>query len=83
MRSLTVIVVTGGVVIALALTWAWAPDRDTGELRKRWAPAPSQFIDIAGQMTHLRDEGPPGHDGAAGRPSPIILIHGTSSSLHT
>ena len=40
-------------------------------------PPPSDFIDVKGQLVHLRDEGPR-HD-----PLPIVLIHGTSSSLHT
>src|SRR5690606_19717279 len=44
---------------------------------KRWAQAPSTFIEVEGLRVHLRDEGPPGD------PVPIVLIHGTSASLHT
>ena len=41
---------------ALALTWA--PDRPVSELRARWAPPPSVFVDVEGLQVHLRDEGP-------------------------
>jgi pimeloyl-ACP methyl ester carboxylesterase len=53
------------------------PDRSVAELSARWAKAPSQFIDIDGLQLHLRDEGP------VNDPSPIVLLHGTSASLHT
>ena len=43
----------------------------------RWAPPPSEFIDLDGQLVHLRDVGP------RGDPLPIVLLHGTSASLHT
>jgi pimeloyl-ACP methyl ester carboxylesterase len=66
------------VVLVAALTAIyWAPDRPASELAVRWAPPPSQFIDIEGMSVHLRDEGP------RDDPSPILLLHGTSSSLHT
>lgn len=61
-----------GVIVA-----TWAPDRPVDELKAEWAPAPSQFLDVAGMQVHLRDEGVR-HD-----PAPIVLLHGTSSSLHT
>jgi pimeloyl-ACP methyl ester carboxylesterase len=54
----------------------WAPDLPVEELRARWAPPPSVFLDVAGLKVHLRDEGP--RDDA----SPIVLLHGTGSSLH-
>ena len=54
-----------------------APDRSLESLIPRWAPPPSEFIDLNGQVVHLRDEGPPGD------PLPVVLLHGTSSSLHT
>jgi pimeloyl-ACP methyl ester carboxylesterase len=55
----------------------WAPDRPVAELTARWAPPPSTFVDVAGMRVHLRDEGP------RDDPSPIVLLHGTSASLHT
>ncbi|RLU00645.1 alpha/beta fold hydrolase [Ketobacter sp.] len=66
------------VLLSAALVaFTWEPDRSVEELAARWAPAPSQFIDVNGQQVHLRDEGP------RDDPSPIVLLHGTSASLHT
>ena len=62
-------------LIGLALTWA--PDKTADELSEQWAPRPSQFIDVKGLFVHVRDEG------WIEDPAPIMLIHGTSSSLHT
>ncbi len=66
---------------AFALSLSREPDRAVSTLVGRWAPAPSDFVEIKGQIVHLRDEGPRsnGTDG----PPPIVLIHGTSASLHT
>ena len=46
-------------------------------LKKKYAPAPSQFMDLDGMQVHYRDEGNQQDS------MPIVLIHGTSSSLHT
>ncbi len=58
-----------------------APDRPLESLVARWAPPPSEFIELrlpgGPQLAHLRDEGPR-HD-----PLPILLLHGTGDSLHT
>jgi len=62
---------------ALALAISRAPDRPVSTLVARWAPPPSDFIDLRGMVVHLRDEGP------RDDPQPIVLLHGTSSSLHT
>jgi pimeloyl-ACP methyl ester carboxylesterase len=62
---------------ALALALSHAPDRSVQSLVARWALPPSEFIDLDGQLVHLRDVGPR-HDAA-----PIVLVHGTSASLHT
>lgn len=62
---------------AALLAWAWAPDLPTAELEQRWAQPPSTFISVDGLRVHLRDEGP------RDDPVPIVLIHGTSASLHT
>jgi pimeloyl-ACP methyl ester carboxylesterase len=64
------------VLVALIAVY-WAPDRSVEELKARWAPLPSQFVAIEGMSVHLRDEGP------RDDPSPLLLLHGTSSSLHT
>ena len=62
---------------ALALAMSRAPDLPVQGLVARWAPPPSDFIDLRGQLVHVRDEGP------RQDPLPIVLIHGTSASLHT
>ena len=75
--------IAAALVGALALLLAGfaalnrAPDRPVAELTARWAQPPSSFIDIAGMQVHVRDEG------VRDDPVPIILLHGTSASLHT
>src|SRR5262249_27254436 len=74
--------IVAGVVVVLALAVAifvaanWAPERTVAELAPRWAPPPSQFLEVGALKVHLRDEGP------RDDPSPIVLLHGTGSSLH-
>ena len=55
----------------------WVSDRTVEELKPRWAPPPSEFVEIDHMQVHYRDEGP------RDDPSPLVLIHGTGSSLHT
>ena len=71
--SLLLLLLAVGVLIALS----WAPDLPLAQLKERWAPAPSQFIELQGMSVHLRDEGP------RDDPTPLLLLHGTSASLHT
>jgi pimeloyl-ACP methyl ester carboxylesterase len=72
---LTVATVLALVAGFVALNWA--PDRPVAELETRWAQPPSTFIELAGMRVHLRDEG------VRDDPVPIVLLHGTSASLHT
>ena len=66
------------VASAIAIALSRAPDRPVQSLVARWAPPPSQFVELDdGQLVHLRDEGP------RGDPLPVVLVHGTSASLHT
>lgn len=65
------------VAIGGFITLNWAPDRPVHDLTARWAPAPSQFVTLEGMQVHLRDEG------RRDDPLPILLLHGTSASLHT
>jgi pimeloyl-ACP methyl ester carboxylesterase len=74
--------IIGALVIAVlmvgaAVTSSWAPDQTVAQLAPRWALPPSKFMDIAGMQVHMRDQGP------TEDPVPVILIHGTSASLHT
>jgi len=55
----------------------WTPDRPLPELASRWATPPSVFVPLDGMAVHVRDEG------ASTDALPIVLLHGTSSSLHT
>lgn len=69
-----------GIVLmlaALAFAIAKAPDRSLDSLVPRWAPPPSDFIELDGLLVHYRDQGP------TSDPVPLVLIHGTSASLHT
>ena len=66
-----------GILVGGFVALNWAPDRPVSELKARWAPPPSTFVDVAGMSVHLRDEGP------RDDPTPIVLLHGTSASLHT
>jgi hypothetical protein len=75
----TALSILGALLLAAvgALALAYAPDRPIETLLARWAPPPSAFIEVGGQRVHYRDEGP--RDDAL----PLVLIHGTSASLHT
>jgi len=65
------------LLLALVVGLAWAPDRPVDDLKARWATPPSVFVPLQGMNVHLRDEGVAGDD------PPILLLHGTSASLHT
>jgi pimeloyl-ACP methyl ester carboxylesterase len=73
LRALGVLILLSAVVFAISR----APDRPVESLVALWAPPPSDFIAVRGQVVHLRDEGPPDD------PLPLVLLHGTSASLHT
>jgi len=74
-----VLAIVGLLVLAgaLVLAIAYEPDRPPESLLARWAPPPSAFMTVKGQRVHYRDEGP--RDDSL----PLVLIHGTSASLHT
>jgi pimeloyl-ACP methyl ester carboxylesterase len=81
MKRLTKLVLLLVALLILALAYgllsSWAPDRPVAELKLRWAQPPSQFVAVDGMLVHVRDQGP------RDDPSPIVLLHGTSASLHT
>lgn len=68
-----VILLAGGGYVLATLE----ADRPVESLKARWATPPSQFVDVKGLAVHLRDEGP------REDPVPVLLLHGTSASLHT
>jgi len=73
LRLFGLLLILGAVGVALSR----APDRPVQSLVARWAQPPSDFIEVKGQIVHLRDEGP--RNDAA----PLLLLHGTGASLHT
>jgi pimeloyl-ACP methyl ester carboxylesterase len=75
---LFVVFLVASLVFAVAGVIAtWAPDQSVEQLSIRWAQAPSRFVEVNGMQVHIRDEGP------RNDPMPIVLLHGTSASLHT
>ncbi len=74
-----VAVAVGALALLVAgfIALSWAPDRPVEQLKARWAPPPSAFIPLNGMQVHVRDEG------RRDDPVPIVLLHGTSASLHT
>jgi pimeloyl-ACP methyl ester carboxylesterase len=77
---LKVLLVTFGFFAAALLTGMIAfyqPDIPLETLKTKYAGAPSRFVDVMNMQVHYRDEG-------AGSDSiPLVLLHGTASSLHT
>src|SRR5215472_5877206 len=64
------------LLVGIFVAANWTPDLTVAELQASLAPPPSVFLDVAGMKVHLRDEGP--REDA----SPVVLLHGTGSSLH-
>lgn len=65
-----------GILIGLLIV-LYRSDIPLDELKTKYAPPPSQFKHVWGVDVHYRDEG--NHNDSL----PIVLVHGTSSSLHT
>jgi pimeloyl-ACP methyl ester carboxylesterase len=63
-------------VILIILFFGYS-DKSVSQLSQKYAPNPSKFITIDGMDVHYRDEG------NLNDSIPIVLIHGTGSSLHT
>jgi pimeloyl-ACP methyl ester carboxylesterase len=62
------------VIIVLLIKGAVYSDISVEDLKKEYANEHSKFIEIDGMQVHYRDEG---------KGFPIVLVHGTASSLHT
>ena len=65
------------LAVAVLVALSWAPPRSVDSLTERWAPEPSRFVEVSGMQVHVRDEG------QRDDPVPLVLLHGTSASLHT
>lgn len=64
-------------VLLLLFLLVRTPDLPLEQLQQRYTNATSQFLRIAGMQVHYRDEGPRTDS------VPMLLLHGTASSLHT
>ncbi|MFT6064158.1 MAG: pimeloyl-ACP methyl ester carboxylesterase [Paraglaciecola sp.] len=62
------------IVIMLLIKGAVYADISADDLKKEYANEHSKFIEIDEMQVHYRDEG---------KGVPIVLVHGTASSLHT
>lgn len=71
------------LVLLLGAGWAWTPDLPTTDLQARWAPPPSRFVEAGGLRWHLRDTGPAEAATEGPQATPVLLLHGFGSSLHT
>lgn len=60
--------------ICLVIYFSTTPDKSFNELKSLYVNDASSFMEINGIKVHYRDEG---------EGFPIVLIHGTGSSLHT
>ena len=77
--SIWLVKIVGFLMVAGAIGMALsrAPDRPVETLVARWAPPPSDFVEVKGMVVHVRDQGP------RQDPVPVVLVHGTGASLHT
>ncbi len=68
-----------GVLVSalLLLVGFYQPDIPVDQLKEKYATGSSQFISLDGMDVHYRDEGP------SNDTIPLVLLHGTSSSLFT
>ncbi|HSF45812.1 MAG TPA: alpha/beta hydrolase [Chitinophagaceae bacterium] len=65
------------LLILLLIVAFYKADIPAEELKKKYALFPSRFDSVKGMNVHYRDEGP------ANDSTPLVLLHGTSSSLFT
>jgi pimeloyl-ACP methyl ester carboxylesterase len=69
----------GAILALLVLLFViyFQPDKSLEELKPLYVNNESEFIPLMGMNVHYRDQGNPNDS------IPLVLIHGTSSSLHT
>ena len=76
-KIIKIILLGIGVLIILIALFFGYQDISLQDLKAKYAPVPSSFISVDGMDVHFRDEGDVTDS------IPIVLIHGTGSSLHT
>jgi pimeloyl-ACP methyl ester carboxylesterase len=74
LRPRVVVPVAVVAILGVGLVSQLRSDIPLEELKARWAPPPSKFVDVDGMSIHYRDEG----SGPA-----LVLVHGTGSHLFT
>ena len=74
MKKLLPFIYIGGILLIALLFLQFEPDKSIEELKAKYTNSQSQFIEIDGMNVHYRMEG---------KGAPLMLIHGTSASLHT
>src|SRR5437588_569570 len=62
------------VAVALVVASQVAGDIPLADLKRQYGAPPSRFLDVQGLQVHYRDEG---------EGPPLVLLHGTGSSLQT
>jgi pimeloyl-ACP methyl ester carboxylesterase len=65
------------LLLSILLIALYKADIPAEKIKLKYADTSSRFIKMMGMTVHYKDEGNPAD------PLPLILIHGTSSSLHT
>ena len=74
MKKLLPLIYLLGFAFIVLMFSQFQPDKNIDELKIKYTDSASNFIDIDGMSVHYKIEG----SGA-----PLLLIHGTSASLHT
>ncbi|MEY4628285.1 MAG: hypothetical protein RLZZ595_611, partial [Bacteroidota bacterium] len=73
-KKITLIVV---IIVVAVLALLYKSDIPLNELKEKYTNENSKFIPVMGMDVHYRDEGNKNDS------VPLVLVHGTSSSLHT
>jgi pimeloyl-ACP methyl ester carboxylesterase len=76
-RILKILILSTVVLVILTVLLFGHGDIPLDELKAKYAQEPSEFMALDGMNVHYRDEG------KSPDSIPIVLIHGTGSSLHT
>lgn len=76
-KLLKIVLLIIGLCVILIVAFYGHKDIPLSDLKLKYAPPPSSFITVDGMDVHYRDEG------SIADSVPVVLIHGTSSSLQT
>jgi len=76
-RLIKILLLSIGLLVVFIIVFYGYSDIPVNNLKAKYAQPPSSFISINGLDVHYRDEG------ILTDTIPIVLIHGTGSSLHT